>query len=156
MVFHIGVSEVLSSAALLLAVYSTKRTVDFNKRQTEFINNTDKLNQLLLDKEKQQSLELKQADISANFINIGRNHRLKVFNKGKTTAENVRIEFPDGNEVLIPDDLNSKFPMPTLEPFQNVELIAAIHMQSPSRMAIKLIWNDPSGNDREKLLNLTL
>lgn len=148
---------VVSVLALALAVYSTKKTVDFNKRQNDFIETNDKLNKMLLDKEQQESLVQKQADISANFINIGRDgHRLKVFNRGKSLAHNVRIEFPHGNEVLIMDDLNEKFPMPTLEPQQSVELIAAVHMESPRRMDLRLVWDDQSGQNRGKLLTLTL
>jgi hypothetical protein len=156
MAFHIGPAEIISAAALLLSGYSTIKTISFNKRQKEFIDTNDKLNRLLLDREQQESLFQKQADISANFIQIGRNHRLKVFNKGKTTATNVRIEFPDGNEILIDSDVKGKFPMPTLEPYQSVELLAAVHMGSPPRMAIKFIWDDPSGNNREKVQTVPL
>lgn len=102
MALHVGASEIISTAALLLAIYSAKNTVDFNKRQKEFIETNDKLNQLLLEKEKQESLVQKQADISANFVNVGKSsYRLKVFNRGKTAAQNVRMEFPSGNEILI-------------------------------------------------------
>jgi len=156
MAFQIGATENISAAALLLSIYSTKKTVDFNRRQKQFIETNDKLNQLLLEKEQQEGLIQKQADISVNFVNIGRDHRLKVFNKGKTTATNVRIDFPSGNEILVESDVNDKFPMPRLEPFQAVELIAAVHMGSPRRMDIKLLWDDPSGNDREKIMTVTL
>ena len=154
--FQISAAEIISTAALLLSIYSTKKTVDFNRRQKQFIETNDKLNQLLLQKEQQESLIQKQGDISASFVKIGRDYRLKVFNKGKTIATNIRVEFPSGNEILIESDLKDKFPMPRLEPFQSVELIAAVHMGSPRRMDIKLIWDDPSGSDRDKVVTVTL
>ena len=153
----LAISTIVSVLAFAMSAYSTKKTIDFNKRQNDFIETNDKLNKMLLDKEQQESLVQKQADISATFINIGKNtHRLKVFNKGKSVASNVRIEFPSGNEVLVEGDLKQKFPMPTLEPQQSVELIAAVHMQSPRRMDLRFVWDDQSGQDRDKLIHLTL
>jgi hypothetical protein len=112
---------------------------------------------MLLDKEQQESLVQKQADISANFIHVGRgDYRMKVFNKGKNSATNVRIEFPNGNEILLEDDLNEKFPMPALEPQQSVEIIASVCLGSPRRMDVEVVWDDQSGVDRKKLLHLTL
>lgn len=111
----------------------------------------------MLDKEQQESLIQRQAEISANFINAGNHdYRLVVFNRGKATATNVRIECPEGNELIIDSEIQQKFPMPSLESDQTVELIAAVHMMSPRKMDVRLIWNDPSGNDREKLVTVTL
>jgi hypothetical protein len=150
-------STIVSVLALAMSAYSAKKTIDFNKRQNDFINTNDKLNKMLLDKEQQESLIQRQADISANFVSFGRSdHRMKVFNRGRSSAKNVRIDFPNGNEVLIESDLREKFPMPSLEPQQSVELIASVGMDSPRRMDVRIVWDDQSGNDREKLLHLTL
>jgi Tfp pilus assembly pilus retraction ATPase PilT len=153
----IGASDIISSLALLLSIYSAKKTLDFNKRQSKFIETNDKLNELLLEKEQQQNAAQMQADVSANFVKIGRNHhRLKVFNKGKAIATNVRVEFPNGNNTVYEDDLNEKFPMPTLEPFQGVEVLAMLCNESPSRMDVKLIWDDAFAKNREKELTLAI
>jgi len=157
MPIQINFSDIIALLALILSTYSMKKTVDFNKQQNEFIETNDKLNKLLLEKESQDFLQQKKADISANFIKIGKHsHRLKIFNKGRNTAKNIRIEFPEGNEILIDGDIKDKFPVPILEQYQSVELIAAVHMQSPSRMTIKLIWDDEAGKDNEKVLTPTI
>jgi len=154
---QVDFGDIVALLALGLAAYSMKKTFDFNKRQNEFIETNDKLNKLLLEKENQDALHQRKADISANFIKIGKgNHRLKVFNKGRNTARNIRIEFPEGNEILLGSDVQDKFPVPILEQHQSVELIAVIHTQSPSRMTIKLIWDDESGKDNEKELTPTV
>ena len=152
---HISVSDIIAFAALSLSLYSTKKTIDFNKRQKEFIETQDKLNLVLLEKERQESIGHRQADISANLVNIGRSYRVKVFNRGKATARNVRIEFSANDGVLIPGDVDSKFPLQTLEPFQAVELLATIHMGSPSKMDLTFTWNDASGDDRKKIVTVT-
>src|ERR1039457_761711 len=145
-----AISTIVSVLALGMSAYSTKKTSDFNKRQNDFIETNDKLNRMLLEKEQLENLIQRQADISANFICIGRgDYRLKVFNRGRKSAENVRIDFPSGNEILIESDLQEKFPMPALEPQQSVEIIASVCMDSPRRMDVRIIWNDQTGNDRE-------
>jgi len=153
MPIQVDLGDIVALIALGLSAYTMKKTFDFNKRQNEFIDTNDKLNKLLLDKEHQDVIEQSKADISANFIKIGRdNSRFKIFNKGKSVAENIRIEFPDGNEIIMESDVKDKFPIPLLEQHQSVELIASIGLDSPSRITVKLIWDDGIGKDNEKIL----
>ena len=149
MVFHVGLSDGISATALVLAAYSTMRTIRFSERQ-------DKLNQLLIAKEQQQTSELKQADISAEFTRVDRfRHRLRVSNRGKAIAENVRIDLPEGNDHLPILNLDSIFPVPVLEPDRYVDLGAVKAMNSTPVLTIKFTWNDPSGKGREKTITIS-
>jgi hypothetical protein len=58
--------------------------------------------------------------------------------------------------MLLQSEISDKFPLSLLEPQQAVELIAAVHMQSPRKMQIKIKWDDASDRNREKLLTPTL
>lgn len=157
MPIKIDLSDIVALLALGLSLYSMRKTFEFNRRQNEFAETANKLNTLLLEKESQGALDQKRADISADFIKVGQNERsLRVFNKGRSLARDVRIEFPEGTGVLIPDEVQDKFPIPILEQDQSVELIAAVTFGSSSRMTIKLIWNDESGADNEKTLTPTI
>lgn len=157
MLIQIDFSDIVALLALGLSLYSMRKTFEFNRRQNEFAETANKLNTLLLEKESQDALYQKRADISADFIKVGQNKRsLMVFNKGRGLARDVRIEFPEGIGVLIPDEVQDKFPIPILEQDQSVELIAAVTYGSSSRMTIKLIWNDESGADNEKTLTPTI
>lgn len=143
MPIQIDFSDIVALLALGLSLYSTRTA--------------NKLNTLLLEKESQDALDQKRADISANFIKVGQKKRsLTVFNKGRGLARDVRIEFPEGIGVLIPDEVQAKFPIPILEQYQSVELLAAVTYGSPSRMTIKLTWDDESGTDNEKILTPTI
>lgn len=157
MLIQIDFSDIVALLALGLSLYSMRKTFEFNRRQNEFAEKANRLNTLLLEKERQDALDQKRADISADFIKVGQNERsLTVFNKGRGLARDVRIEFPEGIGVLIPDEVQDKFPIPILEQNQSVELIAAVTFGSSSRMTIKLIWNDESGTDNEKTLTPTI
>lgn len=148
-------SDIVALLALVGSLESIRRTSKFNKRQTEFSETANRLNTLLVEKEQLDSEKLSTAELSANFVKSGKHsYKLKVFNKGESLAENVRIEFPNGSEIVMLSDVERKFPLKTLEPQQSVELIASVHMQSPPNTEFVLTWDDESGKGRSKTLNL--
>lgn len=144
-------SDVLAGLAFLLSAFATWKTVQFNDRQRSLIESQELLNKRLLEKEEAEAGEEKKADLGATFIKLGSsNYRLKVWNKGKSAAKNVRIEFPSGNDVIVQSDIERKFPLESLDPFQSVELIAAVHMGSKSKHEVKLFWADGHSEENEK------
>lgn len=138
--------------ALLLAGISLYKTHRSDKRQDELAATTEQLNRLLIERETQAGQDSKRADLSANLITVGKNNRrLKVFNRGKGTARNVRlIDLQEGESVLTRGDILRKFPMPILEQHQWVEVSASSHLNGPTRAHIKLVWDDDSSTDNEK------
>lgn len=153
----IAAGDVISGLALLLSAYATWITLQFNKRQQQLIESQEGLNLLALAKGQSDATAEKKADLGASFITLGRsNHRLKIWNKGKGTARQVRIEFPDGNEIVIQSEIDDKLPLETLETHQAVELIAAVAMGTRRKHAIRLIWADDFQERNEKLVYPTL
>ncbi len=111
----------------------------------------------MLDKEASEASSTKKADLGATFIKLGSNkYRLKIFNKGKSAARNVSIDFPEGNDCLIDSDIEAKFPLERMDPHQSVELIAAVHMKTKSKHVIKLSWSDDHAENNEKLVYPTI
>lgn len=150
-------SEVIAFLALLLSGYATFRSLKFKKSEKELVEVQKKLNQLMLEKEKREATQAKRADLGANFITIGKQkHRLKVFNKGKGTAYNVNIEFPDGNDLILQHGLKEKFPLEIMERGQSVDLVASFDMQSKSKLKVKLKWENENEEVDEKILYPTL
>lgn len=153
---QINVGDIVSALALVIAIYSAWTTTRFNKRQIDFQKTADRLNHLLVEKESAETVALKQADISANFYKAGTsNYRLKVFNRGKGVASNVRIEVLDDSGLLMASDIDRKFPVPSMEQHASVELIAAVGMDSPNRVHIRLTWDDATGQEHTKELHPT-
>ena len=153
-------SAVVAFVALILAWVSLHKTNKFNERQNQLAETTDRLNQMLIDRETAEGIAAKRADLSANLIEVGRNkHRLKVFNRGRGTARNVRLTVLDDDDegsFLIANDVAAKFPVPIMEQHQAVELIAALHFGSRMRAHIKLVWDDDTGSNHEKELTPSL
>ena len=150
-------SEIIAGFALLLSCYATWQALSFNKKQESLVETQEKLNKLLLEKEKVQVLSDKQADLAASFIKLGRNkYRLKIWNKGNACARNVRLKFPEGNNILFQSEIDEKFPLEYLERYQPVELIANVDFQTKSKHTICLVWKDDANEHNEKLVYPTL
>jgi hypothetical protein len=147
-----AVAAVAAVSALGVSLWSASKTHSFNRRQNELFEITEKLSRVQLERETSETVAARRADISANFVNVGRSYRLKVFNKGKGTARNVRLERLDSTDLLMQGDIDEKFPVPILEQHQWVELIAVVHMQSPPRAYIRLTWDDDHAKDNNKEL----
>lgn len=153
----IDAGDIIAGLAFLLSSYATWQTVSFNKKQKSLFEIQEKLNKLLLEKENDDLLKEKKADLGASFIKLGSSkYRLKIWNKGASTARNVRIEFPEGNDVVIDSEVTDKFPMESLEKYQSVELMAVVHMQTRPKHVIRLIWEDDAQLHNEKLAYPTL
>lgn len=153
----IGPSDILATLALILSAYATWKTLKFNEQQKSLIESQEILNQRLLQREDTETRASKQAEMGATFIKLGSSsYRLKIWNKGKSAARNVTIEFPDGSECFSESDVRAKFPLEVLEPHQSVELIAAVGMNSKRKHTISLLWSDESQTHNQKTLYPTV
>lgn len=61
----IDAGDVIAGLAFLLSGYATWQTVSFNKRQKSLVESQEKLNTILLEKENEDALKGKQADLGA-------------------------------------------------------------------------------------------
>ncbi|HCH5095908.1 hypothetical protein NDJ85_22600 [Vibrio parahaemolyticus] len=143
--------------ALGLSGYATWRTIQFNKRQDSLVETQNKLNELLLAKETEEVIDDRKADLGASIVKLGNHkYRLKIWNKGHAEAQNVVVEFPDGNELVPESELQSKLPYESLEKHASIELVAVVHMQTPRKHKLKLCWSDEYRNKNEKIVYPTL
>lgn len=153
----VSLGDVIAAVALLFSGYATWRSRGLRKKEEELTQIQHKLNALMLEKEEREVKSANAAELGANFITLGsKKHRLKVFNKGKATAYQVSLDFPEGNDCIMNADLEEKFPMELMETGQSVELIASFSMQTRRKQAIRLHWKNAEGESFEKVTHATL
>lgn len=139
---NFGFSEAIALIAVVVAFYYGWQN--------------SKLTKKLLAKEQGEAEAKSRADLGANFVKIGRNYRLKIFNRGSAAARNVRVGFEDDEDhCFSQQDIDSKFPHERMEPHQGVELMAAIRWGS-RKHPIKLIWDDDFKTNNEKMVYPTI
>lgn len=141
----------IAALALLFSGYTFWKQYRLEKEQAD---QQRQLSDLMIAKELAEAKSAKRADISANLIKELKGSKVKVFNRGQARATNVRLVIDDSSKALKLLD-REIFPLEALEPQQGVSLIAAVCMNSPSKMPITLIWDDETGNNNEKTVYLT-
>ena len=152
-----SLGDVIAVLALAVSGYAVWTTTKFNRRQILLVESQERLNAVLLEQGESQALSAQKADLDANFVKLGSNkHRLKIWNKGQAPARNVRIDFPDGNEVIDDWDLREKFPMEILERYQSVELIASVAWGTRRKHKVRLRWEDAFSDTNDKTVYPTL
>lgn len=103
-----------------------------------------------------EAVTAKKADMGATLMTLGTSkHRLRIFNKGKSSARHVRLVFPEGQDFLIDSDLESKFPMETMHPHQPVDLIASWTHGTKSKQVVKIVWDDDFAKNNEVITYTT-
>ena len=155
--FTVSLGDIAAFFALLISGYAVWTTTKFNKRQLSLVESQKQLNALLLEQGRNEAFNASKADPDASFVTLGRTrYKLKIWNKGQAAARNVRIVFPDGNDVVIDSEVQEKFPLEVLERFQSVELNAAISMQTKRKHKIRLMRADDFSETNEKVVYPTL
>jgi len=153
----VSFSDILAALALVLSLIATITTIRFNGRQKFLIDSQELLNQKLLAREENDARVGAQADLSANLVKVGKHGwRLKIYNRGRVAARNVTIECAETDGLFIQSEINSKFPLESLEPAHGVELIASVHMGSQSKHRVTLRWSDDLRDSNEKTVYVTL
>ncbi|MBA4173718.1 MAG: hypothetical protein C0465_25345 [Ralstonia sp.] len=150
-------ADIFAGLAFALSCYATWMTVRFNHRQKSLIESQERLNNILLMQAESEKSKANKADLGANFIKLGGGkYRLRIFNKGKSTAHNVQIDFPEGNDVLIQSEIDEKFPLEALEQHQSVDLLVGAHLGSKLKHALRLTWADSASDNNQKTVYVTL
>lgn len=149
--------DIFTALAFFLSCFATAMTLWTNHKQKSLLQSQERLNNMLLAQGEREALSASKADLGATFVKLGSSkYRLKIWNKGKATARNIRIEFPDGNDILPANEIRAKFPLESLDQYQSVELTAAPSIGSKLKHAIRLLWADDASDANEKTVYPTL
>ena len=142
-------SIIISVLALLGAAY-TYFVHDCKIKRQEA-----KINEYQLAKIMEEEEENKKAQICGNIVKLDKGKRvLKIYNKGKAPAFNIRVDGLDENKISVYG--LKMLPFERLNPQESFEL----NLLSPGwtiTLKIKYIWNDASQNNKEfeQILQLT-
>lgn len=107
-----------------------------------------RINEYQLKQIEKEDLESKKAAIRGNIIKGLKGVRtLKVYNSGRATAHNIRIEGLDVNELFHRAD--KLFPYELMNPQDYAELTLHLTCGCPSTIKLKYIWDDEFGDNNK-------
>lgn len=107
-----------------------------------------KINEYQLKQIEKENLENKKAAIRGNIVKGLKSGRtLKVYNSGRATARNIRVEGLDVNGIFyMRRDI---FPYELMNPQDYTELTMHLTYGCPSTIKLKYIWDDEFGDNNE-------
>ncbi len=146
------VSDYISIGAICVSILAIIVSIILYKNQKRYTENQDKLNEILLDKERKQIELSKTASISANVIKDFKNYKIRIFNKGASTANNVDISYPEDHNWII---INDVLPIEFLESGKSIDLPLAIAGSAQRKLKVILTWEDVTGEKKTEVI-LTL
>lgn len=139
-------SDAIAASALIVSVVAIWR-------QRKYDEQAKRLNDLLIDKEVAETVAAHKADLSANFVKVGKSsYQFRIFNRGKGAARNIRMEIIEGAKLFATNEIAGKFPYPALQYQQPLNIPIFIHMQSPRRANVLLRWDDEAGGGTSEIV----
>ena len=107
-----------------------------------------RINEYQLKQIEKEELERKKAAIRGNIVKGLKSGRtLKVYNSGRATARNIRVEGLDVNGIFyMRRDI---FPYELMNPQDYTELTMHLTCGCPSTIKLKYIWDDEFGDNNE-------
>lgn len=135
-------SLIISVLALIASVFTYLRHDKKLKEQER------RINEYQLKQIEKEDLESKKAAIRGNIVKGLKGGRtLKVYNSGRATARNIRIEGLDINGIFyMRRDI---FPYELMNPQDYTELTMHLTYGCPSTIKLKYIWDDEFGDNNE-------
>jgi hypothetical protein len=144
-----GISEYIGIAGFLLALVSFVWNIVTQRK----LNKLDvQLKEFEIAKNEKEEAEEKQADVEVNTVDTpkGQLSKLVFYNKGKSTAYNIRIAFPDDTTDEIQLQMTSDYlPYPKLLPQQSFE-IRYWYQGRKDHQTVQMTWDDAFDKDRNK------
>lgn len=140
---------IISCLALGVSVFTYFKHDKKIKAQEQIINDYQ------INKIAKENEESKKASIRGNIIKGDKGKRtLKVYNCGKATARDIRVEGLDiGSLAVMRNDL---FPYELMNPQDYTEVVIWVVKGSPSTIKLKYVWDDDFGQNNEFEQVLTL
>lgn len=112
------------------------------------------LNAYQLQKYEEEKVDLQKAVIRANVLKGDKGKiTIKVFNAGKAVAKNINLKFICDQELMTGAN---PFPFEFLNPQEGTEIILFMHVGSPDKLLIELLWDDEfqQQNTHQQMLTL--
>jgi hypothetical protein len=142
--------DIISIVAVAMSFASIVASVFIYLNQKKYIATQDNLNKLLLQKERAELESAKEGDVGATVVRLGSNqYRIRVFNKSRGRAYDVRISYPEDHDWGINDHV---FPLEFLDSGQSVDVILVLSFGCKSKIRAVLSWSDGNGSHRNEVM----
>lgn len=138
------VEPYLPYVILFLILYIVYKKFQYHQLKKDYDALQQQMDRVLLREQAEQAQEGEKADLEADFVKLDHDShpKLRIRNVNQALAKNIRIEFPNGNNLLLKKEVDAIFPVATLNKHKEILLSIAVYNNAPRRIAIALTWDD--------------
>ncbi len=144
----------ISILALIVSMYTFAQQRKLQRETNELQRANSELAKRQLGLLKEDDRRSQNAELTLLLSGSQGAHILTVRNMGRATASNVSIESLGAFSPLVPQQIDSRFPLDILAPGDEVRLVAAIYVESPDKFKLRLRWNNPDGTNCKEAFEL--
>lgn len=143
----------LSIGGFAVSLYTVFFTVRKYRKHEKRLNEQEaEINEYQLKKIQEEESDALKADINGNILPLTKGSvQLKVFNKGKANATNVRVEIVGSSKGLVKKKFEE---IEVLNPQRGYEYDIPLIYGHEKMVQIKYTWDDASGKNRERTEHL--
>lgn len=144
-----NMSIIISVLALIISVKLYFIQKGFYDLEKDLASLDKKVKKMAIEREEGEIRNNKMADLFVSYVRLDtKKERLRIKNKGKSSAKNIRFEIIEDPGIDI--HTQGTFPFEQLDPEGIIELIAGTSMETGPKLKIQLIWDDDYEIDRTK------
>jgi hypothetical protein len=157
-----AINLVIAAGSLLLAFFAWRSSQNTAKEQLALQRTTARLAERRLEQFEvtQTQNQSKRAALRLAIEPYGKSsHRFVLRNVGNASAHNVTFELRPhgyGDNPLVKDDYNEKFPAPVIQPSSEIGILAAFSFESARAFDVFLLWENEDGKLVEDVTFVTL
>lgn len=137
----ISFSDFIAFIAIIIAIISLYLSWKNFGLQEQLASLDKKVKEMAIEREENEVRNNKMADLSVSYVRLDtKKERLRIINKGKSSAKNIRFEIIEDPSI----DIHTQgiFPFEQLEPEGKIDLITSTHMGTGPKLKVQLIWDD--------------
>lgn len=128
----------------ILMVYIIYKKYRYHQLKKDYAALQEQMDRVLLREQAETAKEGQKAELAVDFVKVDNDThpKLRIRNVSKALANNVRIDFPSGNNLLLKKEVDARFPVEMLNQKKEILLSIAVYNNAPRKIAIDLIWDD--------------
>lgn len=139
-----AIEPFLPYVVLVLVAYIVYKKFRYHQLKKDYAELQQQMDRVLLRQQAEESQEGQKADLEVDFVKVDHDShpKLRIRNVNQALANNIRIGFPAGNNLLLKKEVDAVFPVASLNKHKEILLSIAVYNNAPRKIAIELIWDD--------------
>ncbi len=139
-----AIEPYLPYAIAVLLIYVIYKKFRYHQLKKDYEELQAQMDRVLLRQKAELAQQDQKAELAVDFVkhDDDSHPKLRIRNLNQALAHNIRIDFPQGNNLLLKKEVEAIFPVETLNSHKEILLSIAVYNNAPRKIAIELTWDD--------------